>query len=126
MTTRSDDSADDAFWRRPTGPSAGSPADSPTPDPSAPGSPAPASPLGGAPASPASRYPGPPPSSTPPPGWRPPVHVQPPPPRRLPAQDLAALDAAEDSARTLTYGIGMVGAAALVLVICLLCSRVLV
>ncbi|MFC6015097.1 translation initiation factor 2 [Plantactinospora solaniradicis] len=112
MTTRSGDAADDAFWRRPPEPSAG------TPEPAA-----------GTPAQPPRRpevhYPGPPASDTPPPGWRPPVHVQPPPPRPLPAQDLPGLDVAEDSARTLTYGIGLVGGAALLVVMCLLCSRLL-
>lgn len=51
------------------------------------------------------------------------VHAAP--PRQLPAQDLPALEAEEGSARTLTYGIGMVAAAVLVVVTCLLCSRVL-
>jgi hypothetical protein len=53
------------------------------------------------------------------------VHVQPPPPRPLPAQDLPGLDFAEGSARTLTYGIGMVGGAVLLVVMCLFCSRAL-
>jgi hypothetical protein len=53
------------------------------------------------------------------------VHVQPPPPGRLPPQDLPALDAAEGSARTLTYGIGMLTTAVLLVVMCLLCSRLL-
>ena len=51
--------------------------------------------------------------------------VQPPPPRRLPPQDTGAIDEAERSARTLTYGIGMIAGAALLVVICLLCSRLL-
>ncbi|MBF9127771.1 hypothetical protein I0C86_01980 [Plantactinospora sp. S1510] len=53
------------------------------------------------------------------------MHVQPPPPRPLPAQDLPGLDSAEGGARTLTLGIGMVGGAVLLVVMCLLCSRVL-
>jgi hypothetical protein len=43
----------------------------------------------------------------------------------LPPQDLSALDSAEDSARTLTYGIGMLGGAIVLVVMCLLCSRLL-
>ncbi|AVT36632.1 hypothetical protein [Plantactinospora sp. BB1] len=111
MTTQSGNSADDAFWRRPTGP----PADAPE---STAGSPAP-------PPVPEIHYPGPPPSITPPPGWRPPLHVQPAPPRPLPGQDHAALDAEEGSARTLTYGVGMVGGAVVLVLMCLLCSRAL-
>lgn len=108
MTTQNGDSADDAFWRRPAGdpePQAEDPAPPPAPA--------------------ASHYPGPPPSTMPPPGWRPPLHVQPPPPRRLPPQDSAALDAAEANARTVTYGVGLISGAALLVVMCLLCSRVL-
>jgi hypothetical protein len=40
-------------------------------------------------------------------------------------QDETAIDEAEDSARTLTYGIGMVAGAILLIVMCLLCSRLL-
>ncbi|MFY1675046.1 hypothetical protein ACN27G_34765 [Plantactinospora sp. WMMB334] len=111
MTTRSGSSPDDAFWRRPTGPSADAPESTETP--------------GSSPTRPETHYPGPPPSTTPPPGWRPPLHVNPAPPRPLPSQDHAALDAAEGSARTLTYGIGMVGGAVILVLMCLLCSRVL-
>jgi hypothetical protein len=100
---------DDAFWRRPeqqdpTGPDAG-PATpvQPTPPP----------------------YAGPPPGAPPPPGWRPPLVQQPPAPRSLPEQDVVALDEAEGSARTVTYGIGMVAGAILLIVMCLLCSRLL-
>ncbi|MFY1689737.1 hypothetical protein [Plantactinospora sp. WMMB782] len=112
MTQQSGNSADDAFWRRPTGP----PADAPE---SGTGSTTPP------PARPEIHYPGPPPSTTPPPGWRPPLHVQPAPPRPLPAQDHVALDAEEGSARTLTYGIGMLGGAVVLILLCLLCSRAL-
>ncbi|MFJ1538074.1 hypothetical protein ACIODS_05975 [Micromonospora chalcea] len=70
-------------------------------------------------------YAGPPPSTPPPPGWRPPVHVQPAPPRRLPPQDMAAMDQAEQRAQRLTYGVGAVVAVVLVLLTCLLCSRLL-
>jgi len=51
--------------------------------------------------------------------------VQPPPPRRLPPQDEQSLDEAERSARTVTYGIGMIAGAVLLVVVCTLCSRVL-
>ncbi len=40
-------------------------------------------------------------------------------------QDERALDEAERSARTVTYGIGMIAGAVLLVVVCLLCSRVL-
>lgn len=51
--------------------------------------------------------------------------VQPPAPRQMPAQDLNGIEAEERSARTVTYGIGMIAGAALLIVICLLCSRAL-
>jgi hypothetical protein len=51
--------------------------------------------------------------------------VQPPAPRELPGQDVAGVEAEERSARTLTYGIGMIAGAVLVIVVCLLCSRLL-
>ncbi|MDG4833496.1 translation initiation factor 2 [Solwaraspora sp. WMMD1047] len=112
MTTGNGDPADEGFWRRPPGqPDGLRRPDQPAPEAAGPvGRPS---------------YPGPPPSTPPPAGWRPPVHVQPPPPGRLPPQDLPALDAAEGSARTLTYGIGMLTTAVLLVVMCLLCSRVL-
>jgi hypothetical protein len=53
------------------------------------------------------------------------VYVQPAPPRPLPAQDVPALEAAEGSARTLTYGVGLIAGAVLLVVMCLLCSRLL-
>ena len=61
----------------------------------------------------------------PPPDWRPPVLAQPPAPRSLPAQDEAALDEQESAARSMTYGIGLVAGAILLIVSCLLCSRLL-
>ncbi|MFI6760350.1 hypothetical protein ACIBF5_14560 [Micromonospora sp. NPDC050417] len=70
-------------------------------------------------------YAGPPQGAVPPPGWRPPVQVQPAPPRPLPGQDIPAVEAAEASARTLTYGVGLIAGAVLLVVMCLLCSRVL-
>jgi hypothetical protein len=51
--------------------------------------------------------------------------VQAPPPRQLPAQDLAALEADERGARTVTYGVGLLAAAVLIVVMCLLCSRLI-
>jgi hypothetical protein len=96
----------DAFWRRPTDdtpPAAEEkPAERDAPD-----------------------YAGPPATTPPPAGWHPPVDVRPAPPRELPAQDHAALDSEEQSARTVTYGIGMVAGAILLIVICALCSRLL-
>ncbi|MGN9807833.1 hypothetical protein ACTMSW_00540 [Micromonospora sp. BQ11] len=68
-------------------------------------------------------YAGPPPTTPPPADWRPPVHVQPPPPRRLPDQDMAELDLAEQRAQRLTQGIGVGVAVVLVILVCLLCSR---
>jgi hypothetical protein len=43
----------------------------------------------------------------------------------LPAQDLDDLDEAERSARTITYGVGMIAGAIMLVLLCLLCSRVL-
>jgi hypothetical protein len=51
--------------------------------------------------------------------------VQPPSPRQLPAQDANGIEAEERSARTVTYGVGMIAGAVLLIVICLLCSRAL-
>ncbi|MFI7076146.1 hypothetical protein ACIBO1_02495 [Micromonospora sp. NPDC049903] len=100
--------ASDDPWRPPTAPAPG-----PTTGPGgvAPGGHGPAG------------YGGPPPTTAPPPGWRPPVHLQAAPPRRLPAQDMAALDAQEQRAQRLTWVIGGVAGAVLVVVVCLLCSR---
>ncbi|WP_308220966.1 hypothetical protein [Micromonospora phytophila] len=53
------------------------------------------------------------------------MHLQPPPPRRLPPQDMAGLDAAEQRAQRLTNGMGLVAAVVLVILVCLLCSRIL-
>ncbi|MFY1634338.1 hypothetical protein ACN27F_13845 [Solwaraspora sp. WMMB335] len=76
-------------------------------------------------ADPASGYCGPPVGTPPPPGWRPPLVVNPAPPRSLPAQDAAALDEAERGARTVTYGVGMIVGAVMIVLVCLLCSRLL-
>ncbi|WP_116076198.1 translation initiation factor 2 [Asanoa ferruginea] len=95
-------------WRRP-GPGA-------EPVPGRPGQP---------PAVPPTGYSGPPSTDPPPAGWRPPTYVQPPPPRQLAPQDLDKVEAQEKDARTLTYGVALVAAAVMVVLSCLLCSRVL-
>ncbi|MDG4822689.1 translation initiation factor 2 [Asanoa sp. WMMD1127] len=77
------------------------------------------------PAVPPVGYSGPPPSDPPPADWRPPTYVQPPPPRQLAPQDVDKIEAQEKEARTLTYGVALVAAAVLVVLSCLLCSRVL-
>jgi hypothetical protein len=99
---------DDAFWQRPEAPPEAS-----NPAPSVP------------PADRSSGYPGPPHADPPPPDWRPTIVPQPPPPRSMPAQDMDALDEEEGSARTVTYGIGLVSGAIAVILMCLLCARVL-
>jgi hypothetical protein len=101
---------DDLQWRRP-------PAGSGTPTPGAAPRPAPE------PAPPP--YSGPPPTVAPPRNWRPRLVLEPEPPRELPAQDLAALDAQEHEARTVTYGIGMMAGAVLLIVLLVLCGRIL-
>lgn len=105
VTTRSDGATDDEFWRRPAQP------EGPATTPHATDDPPPS-------------YPGPPTPGPPATSWRPSVFVQPPPPRHLPTQDLARLESDERSARTLTYGIGMIAGAVLLVVVCLLCSRI--
>jgi len=101
---------DDLQWRRPA-------AGSGTPTPGT--AQQPASPPGPPP------YTGPPPTVAPPRDWQPRVLVQAEPPRALPPQDLAALDTQEREARTVTYGIGMVSGAVLLIVLLVLCGRVL-
>jgi hypothetical protein len=43
----------------------------------------------------------------------------------MPAQDLDALDESERSARTVTYGVGLVIGAIALILMCLLCARAL-
>ncbi len=100
---------DDAFWKRPDAAAPGrfggdrpEPARAPEPPYGGPPRPAPASPH-----------------------WRPPVVSQPPPPRALPAQDMRSLDESEGSARTMTYGVGLVAGAVALILMCLLCARVI-
>ncbi|MEJ3743197.1 translation initiation factor 2 [Actinomycetes bacterium KLBMP 9797] len=99
----------DAFWRRPAdGDQPRPPSPKPEPAPEAP-----------------PEYAGPPSSPPPPRGWQPPIVVQPPAPRQLPPQDVPGLEEEERGARTLTYGVGMIAGAVMVIVVCLLCSRLL-
>jgi hypothetical protein len=70
-------------------------------------------------------YAGPPRTTPPPPDWRPRVLIQTPPPRELPRQDHAAMDAEEKEARTVTLGVGMVAGAVLLVVLFVLCGRAL-
>ncbi|OLB75027.1 MAG: hypothetical protein AUI14_22110 [Actinobacteria bacterium 13_2_20CM_2_71_6] len=102
-------SGDDLQWRRPA--QAGGPAPGTPPAPQQPPGPPP--------------YAGPPRTTPPPRGWRPRLLVQPPPPRELPAQDLARIDAEEREARTITYGIGLMAGAILLVVLLILCGRAL-
>jgi hypothetical protein len=53
------------------------------------------------------------------------VLIQTPPPRELPRQDHAAMDAEEKEARTVTLGVGMVAGAVLLVVLFVLCGRAL-
>lgn len=49
--------------------------------------------------------------------------VAPHPPRELPWQDLEKVEAAEREARTVTYGIGLVAGAIMLIMLCVLCGR---
>jgi hypothetical protein len=100
---------DDAYWQRPAGDDAGGEASRPEP-------PAP---------DPVPKYAGPPRADPPPGNWRPPIVSQPPPPRSMPGQNLDALNEAEGSAKTVTYGVGLVAAAIALIVMVLLCARVI-
>nr|WP_296070845.1 translation initiation factor 2 [uncultured Actinoplanes sp.] len=100
---------DDAYWQRPEpGSTSPGPAPRSAPEPD-----------------PTPRYAGPPKSAPPPPQWRPPTIAQPAPPRAMPPQDIDALEDAEGSARTVTFGIGLVAGAIALLLLCLLCGRIL-
>jgi hypothetical protein len=98
---------DDAYWQRPD-PDSVQPVPPPVPRPD-----------------PGPAYTGPPRTSPPPGQWRPPTISQPPAPRALPAQDMDAVDEAEGSARTVTYGVGLVAGAIALILMCLLCARVI-
>lgn len=62
-------------------------------------------------------YTGPPATKPPPPGWRVPTVVRPTPPRRLPHQDYASIDAAERQSRAVTKGIAVLAASVMFLVL---------
>jgi hypothetical protein len=98
----------DEQWRRPTsyGPAGEAPSTAPT-GPSQP------------------PYTGPPPTSAPPAGWRPPTVLQPAQPRSLPPQDVPGIEAAEQRGRTVTYGVGLLAASVLLVVLFVLCGRAL-
>ncbi|AGZ46240.1 hypothetical protein [Actinoplanes friuliensis] len=99
-------SDDDAYWQRP-----GS-----EPEPFGAGRPVPQP-------APTPRYEGPPRTPPPSPYWRPPLVQKPPPPRSMPGQDMDSLDETEGSARTVTYGVGLVAGAIALILMCLLCAR---
>lgn len=63
------------------------------------------------------QYPGPPISPAPDPAWHPDVVEPVDPPRLLPAQDHAALDAAERSATRFTLLVGLIAGVTLALVV---------
>jgi hypothetical protein len=97
------DRADDAYWRRPPNGAA-----APRREPAA---------------APEPRYEPPPPSTPPPPGWRPQVVVPTAPPREMPVQQHAVLDEQERAARTITYGVGLVAGAVVLVLIIVVCAR---
>ena len=68
-------------------------------------------------------YDGPPPMVAPPADWRPAVEYQVQPPRQLPPQDHAAIDAAEGRARIVSYGVAIGTGAVLILMMLVLCGR---
>ncbi|HEY2670396.1 MAG TPA: translation initiation factor 2 [Rugosimonospora sp.] len=105
---------DDLQWRRPPGAETGRPAGSgdSTPGRAPQGDPQPP-------------YAGPPRTTPPPADWRPRTLIQTPPPRPMPRQDAKELDAREREARTVTYGVGMVAGAVLLIVLFVLCGRAL-
>ncbi|WP_444949851.1 hypothetical protein [Micromonospora ureilytica] len=138
MTTPSGGSTPDDYWRRPdTGDDAVAdqpPAAPATTPPTGPTSQPPTGPSNPPPSEhagpvstgrPSGGYSGPPPSLPPPAGWRPPVHLQPAPPRQLPPQDMADLDAVEQRSQRVTYGFGAAAGVVLLVLVCLLCSRVI-
>jgi hypothetical protein len=70
-------------------------------------------------------YTGPPATLPPPPGWHPPIVVEPAPPRPLPEQNHELIDIQEQSARTLTLGVAMLAGAVMLVLVFLLCGRAL-
>lgn len=71
------------------------------------------------------RYRPPPPTVAPPTGWRPLHVVATAPPRALPEQDHAAVDAAEHRARTVTVTVGAVAAVVLAVLFAVLCGQLI-
>jgi hypothetical protein len=97
--------SDDAFWRRPADGTEQRPAPV-------------AKPVDGP-------YTGAPRTAPPPHGWRPPLVIQPAPPRELPKQDQERLDREEQAAAILTKGIAIFAGAIIVILLLLFCGRVL-
>lgn len=96
--------SDEQLWRRhPDG------AGAETPQPSTP---------------PVTPYDGPPPTVFAGPDWRPRTLIQVPAARTLPEQDDAEVDQQERSARTVSYGVGMLAGAIVVIVLIVLCGRI--
>lgn len=104
----SQEGSDDHVWRRPDTEDQPEPAGTTTPatDPVPP-------------------YTGPPRTTPVPANWRLPTIVQAPAPHTLPVQSDAALDEAERAERTVTYGVGMVAGAIILLLLFVLCGRAL-
>ena len=95
---------DDSFWRRPAGTSEpNSRQDVPAPAPAG--------------------YAGPPKAGPPPFGWRPPVVVQPSTPRAIPPQEHSAIDDREQTAETITSGVGLIAGAIMLVLVLVLCGR---
>ncbi len=70
-------------------------------------------------------YEGPPRPAQPPPYWSTPVVQQPPAARELPPQDHERLDAQEQAARTVTYGVAMLAGAVAFILLLVICAGVL-
>ena len=73
----------------------------------------------------AAGYTPPPPTVAPPSGWRPLQVINPPVPRSLPPQNHAAIDAAEENARTLTRTVGIMAAVVGIFIMMLLLGRLI-
>lgn len=72
-----------------------------------------------------SKYTPPPPTAPPPVGWRPLVVVATAPPRPLPPQDHAAIDAAENAARRFTVAVAVVAMLTLTVLLAVLYGQLL-
>jgi hypothetical protein len=94
---------DEQVWRRPP---AGQPASTP-------------------PSSSPPAYTGPPRGRPADASWRLPTVIQVPPARKLPPQDDVVIDVQEQQARTVTYGVGMIAGAIVLIVLFILCGRTL-